>query len=123
LKTETITIENIGEVTFREISNKDIKKIFGMIEQAKSVPATQFFAEKTDELLSMCSDISVAMLEEMYPSDVKSCFDAFMKANDTVATLLYSIGMDKIFNKVSHFVAENFTKTFMENYKQTFPEA
>ena len=86
-KQKTIPIEGRTPVTVRELSVRQIREI---LDHPEKLTDTQYLTE----LLAMCTDLTLAALDEMYPSELDEIYTGFAEINaaflDRVRAILAS---------------------------------
>jgi hypothetical protein len=104
-KTKIVKIDN-KEITVRELRVKDIRQVLDLSDNA----ATDIMKD-AETLLPLATDISLAELEEMAPSEIKVLWDAFKEVNADFLALIERLGITKA---LEGLIPEHLTRIFAD---------
>ena len=96
---KTITIDD-DRITVYEVIVEDLLSVIDSTEAD--------VRNRLDELLPKCTDLSLARLKKMAPSEIKKIWDAFREVNAVFFSALETMGMlDRVLMEVKKAVMTN----------------
>lgn len=106
--TKVIKIDD-REITVKELRVKDIRQL---IEKAEELDKG---FEQMEDMLPLATDLNVADIEAMAPSELEKVWDAFREVNAVFFDLVVKTGIVK---EVKGSILKDLTKVFADSLKQ-----
>ena len=112
--TKTFEIEGYDKVfTVNELKIKQIISLMSgdMLDDTSIESMQQKFSEV---FLPMCSNIEMAELEDMAPSEVKIIWGKFKEANESFLEVAQKLGLEEILQKLKEAIFEDFSNSVVD---------
>jgi len=106
-----------------EVYELSVRQIIGLMEDASlgdsSLPALKSLF--VDKLLPLGSNLSYEELVDMYPSEIKECWEKFREVNASFFDGLDTMGLTGLINTVKVAIIKDFSNLLVSSSRQDTP--
>ena len=106
-----------------EVYELSVRQIIGLIEEDSlgdlSLPALKSLF--TDRLLPIGSNLTYEELVEMFPSEIKECWEKFREVNASFFEGIELMGLSSMMNTVKMAIIKDFSNLLVDSSRQVTP--
>ena len=106
-----------------EVYELSVRQIIGLIEDDSlgdlSLPALRSLF--TDRLLPIGSNLTYEELVEMFPSEIKECWEKFREVNASFFEGIELMGLSSMMNTVKMAIIKDFSNLLVDSSRQVTP--